>query len=117
MRCVPSPAEAGIGRRVTRERSSHTMIAMPTFDSRHLLLCFALLAPGVAAAQGQMNEGLWEITLRMEVAGQPATAAPMVVRQCITQQTAQELVAQLTGAGEAVRSAICGRRPTARIGT
>jgi hypothetical protein len=65
---------------------------------RPLLLCAVLLAPQWARGQDQLREGLWEITVRMEIAGQPASAEPLVVRQCINQQSAQDLVAQLTGA-------------------
>ena len=65
------------------------------------VLCFssALLCAGSALAQDNVREGLWEISARMEVGGQPASAAPMVVRQCITRQSAQELMSQLTGGG------------------
>ena len=65
---------------------------------RPLLLCAALLAPQCANAQEQLREGLWEITVRMEIGGQPASAAPLVVRQCLNQQSAQDLMTQLTGA-------------------
>jgi hypothetical protein len=62
-----------------------------------LLLCAALLSP-LSALADELQEGLWEVTVRMEIAGQPATAAPLVVRQCINQQSAQDLMTQLTGA-------------------
>jgi len=65
---------------------------------RPLLLCTALLMP-LSATADALQEGLWEVTVRMEIAGQPATAEPLVVRQCINQQSAQDLVAKLTGAG------------------
>lgn len=65
---------------------------------RLLLLCTALLMP-LSAAADALQEGLWEVTVRMEIAGQPATAEPLVVRQCINQQSPQDLVAKLTGAG------------------
>jgi hypothetical protein len=42
---------------------------------------------------------LWEISVQAEVGGQPLTAAPMVVRQCITSQSVQDLMAQMGGAG------------------
>jgi hypothetical protein len=65
------------------------------------VLCFgsALLCAGVALAQDNVREGLWEISVRMEVGGQSTSAAPMVVHQCITRQSAQELMSQLTGGG------------------
>jgi hypothetical protein len=46
-----------------------------------------------------VKEGLWEINAQATIGGQPATAAPMVMRQCITGQTAQDLMSQLTGGG------------------
>ena len=64
-----------------------------------LFLGFAL--PSSALAQGDILEGLWEISMRMEVGGQPASATPLVVRHCINEQTAQELMSQLTGGGGA----------------
>jgi hypothetical protein len=65
--------------------------------SRPLLLCTALLT-SLSAAADELREGLWEVTVRMEIGGQPASAAPLVVRQCINQQSARDLVTQLTGA-------------------
>jgi hypothetical protein len=65
---------------------------------RPLLYCTALLMP-LSAAADALREGLWDVTVRMEIGGQPATAQPLVVRQCINQQSAQDLVAKLTGAG------------------
>jgi hypothetical protein len=46
-----------------------------------------------------VKEGLWEISAQTSIGGQPATAAPMVMRQCITSQTAHDLMSQLTGGG------------------
>jgi hypothetical protein len=55
------------------------------------------------ASHGQMpdtvKEGLWEISIRADIQGQPLSAAPMVVRQCITQTTATDLMNQLTAGG------------------
>lgn len=62
-----------------------------------LSFCAALLTPAIVYAQGDLREGLWEISVRMEVGGQPASTAPLVARQCITQQTAQDLISQLAG--------------------
>jgi len=42
---------------------------------------------------------MWEVTVLAEVGGQPLSAAPMVVRQCITSQSVQDLMAQMGGAG------------------
>jgi hypothetical protein len=57
------------------------------------LLCSAALAQ----APDEVKEGLWEISLQGEIGGQPLTATPMVVRQCITQTTARDLMNQLNG--------------------
>jgi hypothetical protein len=71
---------------------------MRRFPAPLWFTCF-LLSFGSALAQDNIREGLWEISVRMEVGGQPASAAPLVVRQCITRQSAQELMSQLTGGG------------------
>jgi Protein of unknown function (DUF3617) len=52
-----------------------------------------------AFAASDIREGLWEISVQTSVGGQPITAAPMVVRQCISQQSVQELMAQASGTG------------------
>src|SRR5512134_2170330 len=57
-----------------------------------LLLCAA-----PAAAQDPVREGLWEISIQGQVGGQPMSSTPLVVRQCIDQQSAQDLMAQLAG--------------------
>jgi Protein of unknown function (DUF3617) len=46
-----------------------------------------------------IREGLWEFSLEAEVGGQSVTATPMVIRQCISNQSIQELMAQMGGAG------------------
>ena len=51
-----------------------------------------------AHADTTLQEGLWEVTVQMEVGGTPAGDAPQATRQCITQQTAQDLISQLAGA-------------------
>jgi hypothetical protein len=65
--------------------------------ARHFAVCAALLAPAIVQAETDLREGLWEVSVRMEVGGQPASAEPLVARQCITQQTAQDLISQLAG--------------------
>src|SRR5512134_710132 len=57
-----------------------------------LLLCAA-----PAAAQDPVREGLWEISIQGQVGGQPISSTPLVVRQCIDQQSAQDLMAKLAG--------------------
>ncbi len=63
-----------------------------------LLLC-ALGLPLSAVAGPDIREGMWEVSVLAEVGGQPLTAAPMVVRQCISNQSVQDLMAQMGGAG------------------
>jgi len=70
--------------------------------SRYLIaLCTAALSFGAGKAMSAdpVKEGLWEISAQASIGGQPATSAPMVMRQCITNQTAQDLINQLTGGG------------------
>ena len=62
-------------------------------------LLVAALLPVSAMAQDPVKEGLWEISIQGQIAGQPMAATPLVVRQCIDNQTAQQLMAQLTGGG------------------
>ena len=50
-----------------------------------------------AAAQDAVREGLWEISIQGQFGGQPISSAPLVVRECIDQQSAQDLMAKLTG--------------------
>jgi len=52
-----------------------------------------------ALAAPDIREGLWEVSVQASVGGQPITATPMVVRQCITNQSVQDLMAQVGGAG------------------
>jgi len=61
------------------------------------LIVALLLCATPAAAQDAIREGLWEISIQGLVGGQPMSSTPMVVRQCITQQSAQDLMAQLSG--------------------
>jgi hypothetical protein len=60
-------------------------------------LLAAILLPLSAMGQDPVKEGLWEVSIQGEIAGQPISATPLVVRQCINNQTAQDLMAQLTG--------------------
>ncbi len=50
-----------------------------------------------ATAQDAVREGLWEISIQGQVGGQPISSTPLVVRQCIDQQSAQDLMAKLAG--------------------
>ena len=62
-----------------------------------LLSAFALSAHAIAGPD--IREGMWEVSVLAEVGGQPLTAAPMVVRQCISNQSVQDMMAQMGGAG------------------
>jgi hypothetical protein len=64
-----------------------------------LLLAAGLTVMPPAWAQTDLQEGLWEISISMTIGGQPASAQPLVMRQCISQQSAQEVMSQLAGAG------------------
>jgi hypothetical protein len=63
------------------------------------IAAIALLGMPAAWAQNDLQEGLWEVSVTMEMGGQPASAKPFVMRQCIAQTTAQDVMAKLVGAG------------------
>jgi hypothetical protein len=63
------------------------------------LLSSALAFSSQAIAGPDIREGMWEVSVQAEVGGQPLTATPMVVRQCISKQSVQDLMAQMGGAG------------------
>lgn len=71
------------------------------FTSRTLPALFvaaaALLCNHAFAAD--VKEGLYEITVQGEVAGMPLSESPLVVRQCITQQSVEDLMKQMGGGG------------------
>jgi Protein of unknown function (DUF3617) len=69
------------------------------FASAPGLLLLALALSPRAIAGPDIREGMWEVSVLAEVGGQPLTAAPMVVRQCISNQSVQGLMAQMGGAG------------------
>jgi len=64
---------------------------------RLLIAAIALLA--TSALAGDVRDGLYEISVRADIGGQPLTQAPMVVRQCLSQQSMQDLMAQIGGTG------------------
>jgi hypothetical protein len=66
--------------------------------SAWLLLPALALSPH-AIAGPDIREGLWEVSVQAEIGGQPMSAAPMVVRQCMNNQSVQDLMAQMGGAG------------------
>lgn len=49
-----------------------------------LTAIFCLLSAAAATADYDINEGLWEITTKVEMEGVPMTMAPVTNTQCIT---------------------------------
>jgi hypothetical protein len=65
-----------------------------------VLATLLLLAHASAVlAAPEIREGLWEVSVRGEVGGQPMSAAPIVARQCVSKQSVQELMTKMGGAG------------------
>ena len=64
---------------------------------KFLIAAIALVTTAASAAD--IREGLYEISVRAELAGQAMTQAPMVMRQCVTQHSVQDLMSQMGGAG------------------
>lgn len=59
---------------------------MPVFRPYFLLpACLALAAHAHAAAPN-MREGLWEITMKVEMAGMPQQMPPQTLQHCVTKQ-------------------------------
>jgi hypothetical protein len=54
------------------------------------LIAAALLSAPAYGATPNMKEGLWEITMKMEMPGMPAGMKPQVVRQCITRKDLED---------------------------
>lgn len=50
------------------------------------LLATLLSSVSAHAASPNMKEGLWEITMKMEMPGMPAGMKPQVMQQCITRK-------------------------------
>jgi hypothetical protein len=65
---------------------------MPLMTPRALWLAgFAAITLGPAhAAAPNMKEGLWEVTVSMEVAGMPGAMPAQTMQQCITQKDMQD---------------------------
>ena len=52
-----------------------------------LAALFCLLFATTTTADSEINEGLWEITTKVEMEGMPMTMAPITNTQCITKET------------------------------
>ena len=64
---------------------------------------FAALAMCLAAAAHpagpDMRDGLWEITVKMDMPGMPATMPPQTSRQCVTKRDLEDLRKMTPSAG------------------
>jgi Protein of unknown function (DUF3617) len=56
----------------------------------YLLPIFALASSSVAADMPTMQEGLWEITSKVNVSGLPESPPEQTVQQCLTQKDFEE---------------------------
>jgi hypothetical protein len=63
-----------------------------------IIVCIAALI-SIAAGAADIQEGLYEISVRAELGGMPVSDAPMIVRQCVSQQSMQQLMSQVGGTG------------------
>ena len=53
-------------------------------------LAAGMLALSAHAAAPNMQEGLWEVTMKMEAPGMPAGIPPQVIQQCITKKDLED---------------------------
>lgn len=58
------------------------------FKKGCLVLGMLLIFISVSFAGSLLNEGLWEITSKMEIPGMPVPMPPITYRQCMTNQNA-----------------------------
>jgi uncharacterized protein DUF3617 len=56
------------------------------FTAMSSLLAMVLLSAGAYAAAPDMRDGLWEITMKMDMPGMPAGMPPQIVKQCYTRK-------------------------------
>ena len=57
-----------------------------TTRAKACLLCTALAVPALGLADPAMQEGNWEVTMKMEMVGMPFPMPPMTVNQCVTKK-------------------------------
>ena len=50
------------------------------------IMAATVLSQAVHAAAPNMREGMWEITMKMEMAGMPGGMPPQVMKQCMTKK-------------------------------
>jgi len=55
-----------------------------------LMLAAALICAPASAATPNMKDGLWEITMKMDMPGMPAGMKPQVMQQCITKKDLED---------------------------
>jgi hypothetical protein len=51
-----------------------------------ITIVFSLVLSGFAFAEPNMQEGMWEITMKTEMAGMPMAMPPMKFTQCLTKK-------------------------------
>jgi hypothetical protein len=57
-----------------------------TTRAKACLLCTVLAVPTLGLADPAMQEGNWEVTMKMEMVGMPFPMPPMTVNQCVTKK-------------------------------
>jgi uncharacterized protein DUF3617 len=57
-----------------------------TTRAKACLLCAVLAVPALGLADPAMQEGNWEVTMKMEMVGMPFPMPPMTVNQCVTKK-------------------------------
>ena len=62
-----------------------------------LLLAAALVSSPAHAAAPNMKDGLWEITMKMEMAGMPHAMPPQVMQRCITKKDLEDPAKAMPG--------------------
>ncbi len=60
------------------------------FTALTVLATALLVSHAHGAAAPNMKDGLWEITMKMEMAGMPQAMPPQVMQQCITKKDLQD---------------------------
>jgi hypothetical protein len=53
---------------------------------RSAILCLLLTAPAAAMAVPNMEEGNWQVTIKMEMVGMPMAMPPQTINQCLSKK-------------------------------